>query len=54
MSTRSVTMVVDRSHAEEHEAGFALKPQLISDKANVHMYLPHDRDWETLALSQIN
>ena len=42
MSTRSITMVVDRSHAEDYEAGFALKPQLVSDKANVHMYLHHD------------
>ena len=27
MSTRNMTLVVDRSHAEEHEAGFAVKPQ---------------------------
>ena len=27
-----MTLVIDRSHAEDHEAGFALKPQLVSDK----------------------
>jgi hypothetical protein len=46
-------MVVDRSHAEEHEAGFALKPQLVSDKANVHMYLHHDGypEWRGIELA---
>ena len=37
-----MTMVVDRSHAEEFDKGFAVKPQLVSDKAYVHMYLHHD------------
>ena len=53
MSTRSITMVVDRSHAEDYEAGFALKPQLVSDKANVHMYLHHDGypEWRGIELA---
>ena len=53
MSTRSITMVVDRSHAEDHEAGFALKPQLVSDKSNVHMYLHHDGypEWRGIELA---
>ena len=42
MSTTNMTLVVDRSYAEEHEAGFAVKPKLVSKKANVHMYLHHD------------
>jgi hypothetical protein len=32
MSTRNMTLVVDRSYAEEHEAGFAVKPKLVSKK----------------------
>ena len=32
-------MVVDRRHAENFDKGFAVKPQLVSDKAYVHMYL---------------
>ena len=42
MSTRNMTLVIDRSRAEDNEAGFALKPQLVSDKAYVHMYMHHD------------
>ena len=53
MSTRNMTMVVDRSYAEDHEAGFALKPQLVSDKSNVHMYLHHDGypEWRGVELA---
>ena len=48
-----MTLVIDRSHAEDHEAGFALKPQLVSDKAYVHMYLHHDGypEWRGIELA---
>ena len=42
MSTRSITMVVDRSEAENNELGFACKPSLLADKSYVNMYLHHD------------
>ena len=42
MSTRSLTMVVDRSAAEDNELGFACNPSIISDKSYVNMYLHHD------------
>ena len=42
MSTRNMTLVIDRKYAEDFEEGFALKPKLVSDKAYVHMYLHYD------------
>ena len=42
MSTRSLTMVVDRSAAEDNELGFACNPSILSDKSYVNMYLHHD------------
>ena len=42
MSTRSMTMVVDRSEAENNELGFACDPSLLADKSYVNMYLHHD------------
>ena len=53
MATRNMTLVVDRSHAEEFEKGFAVKPQLVSDKAYVHMYLHHDGypEWRGVELA---
>ena len=53
MSTTNMTLVVDRSYAEEHEAGFAVKPKLVSKKANVHMYLHHDGypEWRGVELA---
>ena len=46
-------MIVDRSYAENHEAGFAVKPQLVSDKSNVHMYMHHDGypEWRGIELA---
>ena len=48
-----MTLVIDRSHAENYEAGFALKPQLVSDKSYVHMYLHHDGypEWRGIELA---
>ena len=42
MSTRSLTMVVDRSAAEDNDLGFACNPSILSDKSYVNMYLHHD------------
>ena len=42
MSTRNLTMVVDRKHAEENDLGFAADPCHFSDKSYVNMYLHHD------------
>jgi len=41
MSTRNLTMVVDREHAENHELGFAAPPDFFADKSYVNMYLHH-------------
>ena len=42
MSTRNLTMVVDRDYASNHEAGFAQNPWNLGDKSCVNMYLHHD------------
>jgi hypothetical protein len=42
MATRNVTMVVDRSAAEDNDLGFACDPSVVSDKSYVNMYLHHD------------
>ena len=54
MATRNMTLIVDRKHAEEFEKGFAVKPQLVSDKAYVHMYLHHDGypEWRGIELAK--
>jgi len=53
MSTRNMTLVIDRSHAEEFEKGFAVKPQLVSDKAYVNMYMHHDGypEWQGVQIA---
>lgn len=53
MSTRNLTMVVDREHAENFDKGFAVKPQLVSDKAYIHMYMHHDGypEWRGVELA---
>jgi len=53
MSTRNLTMVVDRKHAEENELGFAADPCHFSDKSYVNMYLHHDGypQWQGVQLA---
>ena len=53
MSTRNLTMVVDREHAEHHELGFAASPSFFSDKSYVNMYLHHDGypEWQGVQLA---
>ena len=42
MSTRNMTMVVERDYASDHELGFAQDPWNLGDKSYVNMYLHHD------------
>ena len=53
MSTRNLTMVVDRSDAEHNELGFACEPALLRDKSYVNMYLHHDGypEWRGVQLA---
>ena len=53
MSTRNLTMVVDRSEAENNSLGFACSPDVVSDKSYVNMYLHHDGypSWQGVQLA---
>jgi len=53
MSTRSLTMVVDRSISSKYVDGFAIHPHEISDKSYVNMYLHHDGypEWQGVQLA---
>ena len=53
MSTRNLTMVVDRRHAEDTERGFAEVPGWFSDKSYVNMYLHHDGypEWQAVQIA---
>ena len=42
MSTRNLTMVVERDYASNHEAGFAQDPRKLADNSCVNMYIHHD------------
>jgi len=54
MSTRNLTMVVDRKHAEDHSEGFAADPCVYTDNSYVNMYLHHDGypEWQGVQLAQ--
>ena len=53
MSTRNLTMVVDRDYAQNHELGFAAPPSVYADNSYVHMYLHHDGypQWQGVQLA---
>ena len=53
MSTRNLTMVVERDYASNHEAGFAQNPTGLSDNSCVNMYLHHDGypQWQGVQLA---
>ena len=53
MSTRNLTMVVNREEASHNDLGFACNPDLISDKSYVNMYLHHDGypEWQGVQLA---
>ena len=42
MSTRNLTMIVDRSTAKQFEQGFAVEPKKVNDDSYVNMYMHHD------------
>ena len=53
MSTRNLTMVIDRKHAAESELGFAADPEIFSKHSYVNMYLHHDGypEWQGVQLA---
>ena len=53
MSTRNLTMVVDRDYASHNELGFAADPCHYSDNSYVNMYLHHDGypEWQGVQLA---
>ena len=53
MSTRNLTMVINRKYASESELGFAQNPAHLSDKSCVNMYLHHDGypEWQGIQLA---
>lgn len=42
MSTRNMTMVIERDYASDNELGFAQNPNKLAEKSYVNMYLHHD------------
>ena len=53
MSTRNLTMVVDRDYASQNELGFAADPWIYADNSYVNMYLHHDGypEWQGVQLA---
>ena len=53
MSTRNLTMVVDRDYSSDDSAGFAQDPFKLGDKSYVNMYLHHDGypEWQGVQLA---
>ena len=53
MSTRNMTMVIDRDYASNHELGFAQNPELLTEHSYVNMYLHHDGypEWQGVQLA---
>ena len=53
MSTRNMTMVIDRDYASNHELGFAQNPMNLGDSSYVNMYLHHDGypEWQGVQLA---
>jgi len=53
MSTRNLTMVVERDYASDHELGFAQDPVNLAEKSYVNMYLHHDGypEWQGVQIA---
>ena len=53
MSTRNLTMVVDRDYASQNDLGFAAPPSTYADNSYVNMYLHHDGypQWQGVQLA---
>ena len=43
MSTRGMTMVIERDYASDHELGFGQDPVALAEKSYVDMYQHHDQ-----------
>ena len=54
MSTRSTTLIIDRSHAENNELGFAIDPQELIDNSYINMYIHYDGYLEGMGCSLAN
>ena len=54
MSTRNLTMVIERDCASNHELGFAQNPKKLADNSYVNMYLHHDGypEWQGVQLAK--
>jgi len=53
MSTRNLTMVIERDYASNHELGFAQNPELLTENSYVNMYLHHDGypEWQGVQIA---
>ena len=53
MATRNLIMVVDRQHSSKYREGFAIHPDLVSDKSYVNMYMHHDGypEWQGVQIA---
>ena len=53
MSTRNLTMVIERDYAQNHELGFAQDPVKLAEHSYVNMYLHHDGypEWQGVQLA---
>ena len=53
MSTRNMTMVIERDYASNHELGFAQNPELLTEHSHVNMYLHHDGypEWQGVQIA---
>jgi len=53
MSTRNLTMIIERDYASDHELGFAQDPVNLAEKSYVNMYLHHDGypEWQGVQLA---
>ncbi len=53
MSTRNLTMIVDRSISSKYVDGFAIHPTELCDNSYVNMYLHHDGypEWQAVQLA---
>jgi len=54
MSTRNLTMVIERDCASNHELGFAQNPKKLAENSYVNMYLHHDGypEWQGVQLAK--
>ena len=53
MSTRNMTMVIERDYAQNHELGFAQNPANLTEHSYVNMYLHHDGypEWQGVQIA---